>query len=136
MSHVTLLCADRPLPLQEPKTRRIRTVRDGGHTIQVEEDGFSVRPNEYYQHAVEELNFPMKGMRYELDLRAAPEDAAALRAYLEANLTPGETVELWSVWVPRYPEDGLARYRGRLPDLDREAIEPLEKWNTCITVER
>lgn len=136
MSHVTLLCADRPLPLQEPKTRRIRTVRDGGHTIQVEEDGFSVRPNEYYQHAVEELNFPMKGMRYELDLRAAPEDAAALRAYLEANLTLGETVELWSVWVPRYPEDGLTRYRGRLADLDREAIEPLEKWNTCITVER
>ena len=67
---------------------------------------------------------------------AAPEDAAALRAYLEANLTPGETVELWSVWVPRYPEDGLTRYRGRLAGLDREAIEPLEKWNTCITVER
>ena len=136
MSHVTLLCADRPLPLQEAQTRRVRTVRDGGHTVQVEEDGFSVRPNEYYDQAVEELNFHMKRTRYELDLRSTPEDAAALRAYLEANLAPGETVELWSVWVPRYPEDELTWYRGRLANLDQEAIEPLGKWNTCITVER
>ena len=136
MSHVTLLCADRPLPLQEARTRRVRTLRDGGHIVQVEEDGFSVRPNEYYDQAVEELNFPMKGTRYELDLRATREDAQLLKSYLEQNLAPGETVELWSVWVPRYPEDRLTRYQGRLADLDREAIEPLEQWNTCITVER
>ena len=94
MSHVTLLCADRPLPLYDSHTRRIRTVSNGGHTIRVEGDGFSVQANEYYQEAVEELNFPMRPCRYELDLEATEQDAALLKGYLENNLRSGEIVEL------------------------------------------
>lgn len=136
MSHVILLCTDRPVPTREARTRRVRTVRDGGRTIRVEEDGFSVQPNEYYDQAVEELNFPMKPCRYELDLRPAREDARLLKEYLEQNLAEGETAQLWSVWVPRYPEDGVSWYRGRWDDLDEEALTLLESWNVCMTVER
>ncbi len=50
-------------------------------------------------------------------------------------MAPGEQAELWSAWVPRCPEDGLARYRGRLEELDLETVELLEQWNVCITVE-
>ena len=132
MSHVILLCADRPLPLYDSHARRVRA--EGSVTL--ERDGFSVQANAYYRQAVEELDFPMKPCRYELDLRATTGDAEELHTYLEKNLCPGETVELWSVWVPRYPEDGLSRYRGRLDGLDREALAPLEGWNVCMTVER
>ena len=132
MSHVILLCADRPLPLYNSHTRRVRT--EGAVTV--ERDGFSVQANEYYRQAVEELDFPMKPCRYELDLEATDRDAGLLRAYLEGQLRPGEEAQLWSVWVPHYPEDGLSRYRGRLEELDGEALAPLEGWNVCMTVER
>ena len=89
MSHVILLCADRPLPLYDSHTRRVRA--EG--SVTVERDGFSVQANEYYRAAVEELDFPMKPCRYELD-------------------------------------------RGRLEDLDGDALAPLEGWNVCMTVER
>ena len=131
MSHVTLLCADRALPLYDSHTRRAR----GEGAVTVERDGFSVQANEYYQEAVEELNFPMRPCRYELDLRATQQDTDLLRGHLERNLAPGEQAELWSVWVPRCPEDGLTRYRGRLEELDLETVELLEQWNVCITVE-
>ena len=104
--------------------------------VTVEGDGFSVQANEYYRQAVEELDFPMKPCRYELDLEPTGQDAGLLRTYLERHLRPGEEVQLWSVWVPRYPEDGLSRYRGRLEDLDGDALAPLEGWNVCMTVER
>ena len=132
MSHVILLCADRPLPLYDPHARRVRA--EG--SVTVERDGFSVQANAYYRQAVEELDFPMKPCRYELDLEPTGQDAGLLRTYLERHLRPGEEVQLWSVWVPRYPEDGLSRYRGRLEDLDGDALAPLEGWNVCMTVER
>ncbi len=135
MSHVTLLAADKPLPLYDPGVRRIRTSGCGGRAVAVEEDGFSVQEHRYYRDAVDELGLPMKPCRYELDLRGTQEDTDLLRGYLEQNLAPGERAELWSVWVPRYPEDGLARYRGRLADLDLETVALLEQWNVCITVE-
>ena len=132
MSHVILLCADRPLPLYDSHTRRVRA--EG--SVTVERDGFSVQANEYYRAAVEELDFPMKPCRYELDLEPTDQDAGLLKRYLVRHLRPGEEVQLWSVWVPRYPEDGLSRYRGRLDGLDREALALLEGWNVCMTVER
>ena len=132
MSHVILLCADRPLPLYDPHARRVRA--EG--SVTVERDGFSVQANAYYRQAVEELDFPMKPCRYELDLEPTGQDAGLLRTYLERHLRPGEKAQLWSVWVPRYPEDGLSRYRGRLEDLDGDALAPLEGWNVCMTVER
>lgn len=132
MSHVILLCADRPLPLYDPHARRVRV--EGAVTV--EGDGFSVQANEYYRQAVEELDFPMKPCRYELDLEPTDQDAGLLKQYLEQHLRPGEEVQLWSVWVPRYPEDGLSRYRGQWEELDREALTLLEGWNVCMTVER
>ena len=132
MSHVILLCADRPLPLYDSHARRVRA--EG--SVTVERDGFSVQAHAYYRQAVEELDFPMKPCRYELDLEPTDQDAGLLKQYLEQQLRPGEIVELWSVWVPRYPEDGLSRYRGRLDGLDREALATLEGWNVCMTVER
>ena len=132
MSHVILLCADRPLPLYDPHARRVRA--EGAVTV--ERDGFSVQANAYYRQAVEELDFPMKPCRYELDLEPTDQDAGLLKQYLEQQLRPGEEVQLWSVWVPRYPEDGLSRYRGRWEELDREALTLLEGWNVCMTVER
>lgn len=135
MSHVTLLAADKPLPLYDPGVRRVRTSGRGGHAVTVEEDGFSVREHGYYRDAVDELGFSMKPCRYELDLRTTQQDTDLLRGYLERNLTPGERAELWSVWVPCYPEDGLTHYRGRLTDLDLETVALLEQWNVCITVE-
>ena len=135
MSHVVLLASDRPLPLYDPGVRRIRTSGCGGHAVTGEEDGFSVREHCYCRDAVDELGFSMKPCRYELDLRATQQDTDLLRGHLERNLAPGEQAELWSVWVPRCPEDGLARYRGRLEELDLETVELLEQWNVCITVE-
>ena len=132
MSHVILLCADRPLPLYDSGARRGRP----GGAVTVEGDGFLVQANEYYRQAVEELDFPMKPCRYELDLEPTGQDAGLLRTYLERHLRPGEEAQLWSVWVPRYPEDGLSRYRGRLEELDGDALAPLEGWNVCMTVER
>ena len=86
MSHVFLLCADRPLPLYDSHTRRVRA--EG--PVTVERDGFSVQANEYYRAAVEELDFPMKPCRYELDLEPTGQDAGLLRTYLERHLRPGE----------------------------------------------
>ena len=135
MSHVTLLASDRPLPLYDPGVRPQPTTGPRGHARTVEEDGFSVQEHRYYREAVEEMGLAMKPCRYELDFSATQQDTDLLRGYLERNLAPGEQVELWSVWVPRCPEDGLARYRGRLEELDLETVELLEQWNVCITVE-
>lgn len=136
MSAVTLLCADRPLPLYDSGVRRAETSSHGGYTVSIETNGFSVQEHTYYREAVEDLGLPMKPCRYELDLRADREDAAELRAYLEKQLRPGEAVELWNLWVG----DGLARPRrfcGRLADLDPDTITQLkERFQTCLTIER
>ena len=42
MSAVTLLCADRPLPLYESGVRRVETSSYGGYTVRIEASGFSV----------------------------------------------------------------------------------------------
>ena len=136
MSHVILLAADRPLPLYDAGICRERTSADQGYTVTMEVRGFAVRPHSYYRQAVDELGLPMKPCRYELDLEVTPEDVQVLRDYLERNLSPGEQAELWSVWVPSYPEDRLTRYRGRLEDLGLETVNLLNEWNICITVER
>ena len=76
MSAVTLLCADRPLPLYESGVRRVETSSHGGYTVRIEASGFSVGEHTYYREAVEDLCLTMKPCRYELDLRATQEDAA------------------------------------------------------------
>ena len=86
MSAVTLLCADRPLPLYESGVRRVETSSYGGYTVRIEASGFSVGEHTYYREAVEDLYLTMKPCRYQLDLRATQEDAAELRAYLAKHL--------------------------------------------------
>ena len=52
MSAVTLLCADRPLPLYESGVRRVETSSHGGYTVRIEASGFSVGEHTYYREAV------------------------------------------------------------------------------------
>ena len=136
MSAVTLLCADRPLPLYDSGIRRVETSSHGGHTVSIEPNGFSVQEHTYYREAVEDLGLELKPYQYELDLQATEGDAAELRAYLEKHLRPGEAVELWSLWVgdgPTRPH----RFGGRLADLDLDAIKQLhEQFQICLTIER
>ena len=115
MSAVTLLCADRPLPLYESGVRRVETSSYGGYTVRIEASGFSVGEHTYYREAVEDLYLTMKPCRYQLDLRATQEDAAELRAYLAKHLRPGETVELWNLWVGNDPARPR-RFSGALGD--------------------
>ena len=58
-----------------------------------------LEPLSYYRQAVEELDYPMKPFRYELSMENKENDLEHLRTCLEANFSPGETLELWSVWV-------------------------------------
>ena len=135
MSIVTLLCADRPMPLYEAQTRRTRTVQNGRHTLTVEEDGFSVQAHEYYRWAVDELGLTMKPYQYELDLRATEEDTEQLSAYLRENCRPGEQVELWNVWVGE-PPGRVIRFSGMLSEVALDTLEQLEEGDqTCLTID-
>jgi len=128
------LAADRPAPLYEAPTRRIRYTACGDRRLQVEEDGFSVQAHAYYRAAVEELGLTMRACWYELDLRATEDDLRYLRAYLKEHFTSGEEVELWGLWVGG-EERPLARYRGRLDELDLETLELLEECRqVCLTI--
>lgn len=136
MSVVTLLAADHPMPLSEAHTRRIRTVCSGRDAITVEEDGFSVQEHAYYRWAVDELGIAMKPCQYELDLRATEEDAVLLRDYLRQNGIPGETLELWQLWVGTEREK-LIQFSGSLEDLDKDTLEQMESsplGQTCISI--
>lgn len=134
MSAVTLLRADRPLSLYEFGVHRVETSSRGGYTIRIEASGFSVGEYTYYREVVEDLCLTMKPCRYGLDLRATQEDAAELRAYLAEHLRPGETVELWNLWV----RDGPARPRrfsGALGDVELDTLKQLEEnFQTCLTI--
>ena len=130
MSAVTLLCADHPLPLYRSNSRRIRSTPSGPVT----EDSFSVQTHKYYRQAVKELGLTMKSFQYELDLRATEEDAVQLRAYLEQHLHPGETAELWNLWVSDIRVRAF-RLTGPLADLDADAlVQMAEREQTCITL--
>ena len=136
MSAVNLLAADHPLPLYDPELRRIRTVKAEGGEVTVETPGFSVQPHAYYRDAVEQLGLELKPCQYEVNLCPTEEEAALLRAYLKQNCVPGETVELWYLWVGT--ESGKPRrFSGPLEDLDRAALEQLEArplGQTCLSI--
>lgn len=120
MSRVYVLAADKELPLWDAQEERTR--EQGGFSITLTQ-GFRVEELDYYRRAVEELGYPMKPFRYELSLEKEEADLRNLRAYLEANFSPGETLELWSVWLEDVNKKCSPRFRGRLADLDREALE-------------
>lgn len=136
MSVVILLTADRPLPLYDPELRRTYTSRIEGEDVTIETDGFSVQPHEYYEYAVDQLGLELKPYRYELDLYPAQEEAALLRDYLKRNCAPGDTVELWYLWVGMEAEKPV-RFSGPLEDLDVDALKQLEArplGQTCLCI--
>ena len=91
MSAVTLLCADRPLPLYESGVRRVETSSYRGYTVRIEASGFSVGEHTYYREAVEDLYLTMKPCRYQLDLRATQEDAEQALDTLQGILELGQS---------------------------------------------
>ena len=140
MSHVSLIAADKPLPLCDFREYREKT--SGKYTIGFAA-GFYVEEHLYYRDAVEELGFEMKPYRYAFDLQNCEADLRHLTDYLWENLSAGEEVELWSLWVG----DGsgrLRRYRGTLDEFDMNTLGMLfehgkvgvldEDVQTCLTV--
>ena len=125
MSYVMLVAADHPLPLYDSGIRRSSASTAGGACVQVETPGFSIQPHQYYRDAVEALGLEMKLWQYELNVEAAEAEAEQLRAYLKRSCRPGETIELWNLWVGDDREEKIARFQGRLGDLDREALAAL-----------
>lgn len=77
----------------------------------------------YYRQAVEDLGYPMRPCRYEVTLENGAKDLENLQACLRENFAPGETLELWSVWVGDVNKKSPSRFHGRLADFDREALE-------------
>ena len=135
MSAVTLLCADRPLPLYDSGIRRVETSSHGGHTVSIETNGFSVQEHTYYREAVEDLGLELKPYQYELDLRATECDVTELQTYLRENLCSGEAVEIWHLWVGDNAPTRLIRFSGALEDLDLDTLEQLEEdYQTCMTI--
>lgn len=132
MSRVYILAADKELPLcdfQGP-----RTSYSNGYAVTFDQ-GFKVEPLSYYRQAVEELGYPMKSFRYELSMENKENDLEHLRACLEANFSPGETLELWSVWVGDVNKKCPPRFRGKLEDFDMEALEQfLTARELCFTI--
>ena len=90
----------------------------------------------YYRQAVEELGYPMKSFRYGLSLDEGERDLAHLRACLEENFSQGESLELWIVWLSGdINKKCPPRFRGRLADLDMEALEQfLSAKELCFTI--
>lgn len=133
MSRVYVLAADKELPLWNAQEERAR--ESGGFSVTLTQ-GFQVEKLDYYRQAVEELGYPMKPFRYALSLEKEETDLKNLRACLEANFSPGETVELWSVWLSGdVSKKCPPRFRGALADLDMEALEQfLAAEELCFTI--
>lgn len=137
MSQVSLLAADRPMPLYASSERRTRLVSTPDGTLSVDEDGFSVAEHQYYRYAVDLLGLRLKPFQYELNLRDTPQDLRWLRTYLESSCKPGEQVELWNLWVGA--EDAPCRVLRLSGPLDAFALDTLkqlyQRYQTCITIE-
>lgn len=130
MSCVYLLAADKELPLVNCQEFRTKTV----HKVEIGmETGFKLEPHRYYRPAVDELGYPMKHYQYGLSLEADEKDLANLKQYLTEHFSPGETVELWHLWVPEYSR--LTRYHGTLSEFDMDTVRQfLDTEQVCFTV--
>ncbi len=130
MSCVYLLAADKPLPLVNCREFRTKTVRN----VQIGmETGFKLELHSYYWNSVDELGYPMKHYRYELSLEADERDLANLKQYLAEHLSPGETVELWHIWVGDYSRP--IRCHGTLSEFDMDTVRQfLDTEQICLTV--
>ena len=123
MSHVNLIAAGRELPLldhvRETKYENCRFTSANG--IRVLEHG-------YYRWAVDELGFKMKPCQYELDIVQHETDLRSLIDYLNKNFSPGEEVELWSLWVGSGGGERPVHYRGRLSEFDLDTLGMLTEY--------
>ncbi len=136
MSRVYLIAADKPLPLCDRQAERttVKLLPDlpafgdkQGVTVSFTAlRGFRVAEHTYYRHAVDILNYPIKPYQYELELELHEDDLRHLREYLSAHFAPGETVELWSIWVGIDNDGRLPpHYAGKLADFDMDTLEQL-----------
>lgn len=108
MSHVSLIAANKSLPL-------------------CEYEAFRVLPHEYYRFAVDELGLDLKPFQYELDVQLSQASLEHLLSYLRENFSPGEEAELWSLWVGTGGGTRPRRYRGSLADFDLDTLEMLQE---------
>ena len=90
MSHVSLIAADKKLPLCDRQEFRESTVNvPGGEPVTIGFTcGFMAAPHEYYRYAVDELGIEMKPFQYELSFDACQTDLDCLLAYLRENFPP------------------------------------------------
>lgn len=119
MSHVLLIAADRALPLCD--CGEFREHEAGGIAVGFP-CGFQVSEHRYYREAADMLGFVMKPFQYELSLECCRTDLDHLLDYLRENLLPGESVELWSLWVGDGGETRPIRYRGNLSGFDLDTL--------------
>ena len=127
MSRVLLIAADKPLPLCDKQTERTRTVTLSGKAFTITAmGGFSVSEHSYYRSCVDELGYPMKPYQYELSVETQNEDLADFKAYLEEQLTPGEEIELWNLWVGDEPVP-LTRLIGKWEDFDLDTLKQFDR---------
>lgn len=137
MSCVMLIAADKSLPVFHCQQSRIKAVHSGGTVISADlAAGFSIGEHVYYRAAVDELELPIKPFQYELNLEETQSDLRNLMTYLEANLSPGDCVELWRLWLSgdigqRCPP----RFQGRLADFDMDTLHQfLSMEQICLSI--
>ncbi len=110
MSRVTLIAADKELPLRD---------RESAAGLPC---GFQVAEHRYYRDAVDALGFEMKSFQYELSLENCQTDLDRLLDYLRDSFAPGEEAELWSLWVGDGGGTWPRRYRGKLSEFDLDTL--------------
>lgn len=123
MSHVNLIAADKELPLCDRQEFRESTiVVPGSEPVTIGHAcGFLVSAHEYYRGSVDVLGLEMKPFQYELGFEVCETDLNHLLAYLRDNFSPGEEVELWSLWVGG-GAGRVRRYRGKLAEFDLNTL--------------
>ena len=124
MSRVYLIAADKELPLCDKREYRESTVAvpNNEHVTIGFTCGFAVTEHSYYRDAVDGLGFEIKPFQYELTLEQCETDLNHLLTYLRENFSPGEEVELWSLWVGSGHGERPVRHRGRLSEFDLDTL--------------
>ena len=147
MSRVYLVAADKELPLCDKREIRTHIVKLPDKIIEnlknapecagkSDKDfekyrtgisigmpgGFLAAEHSYYREAVDFLDYEMKPFQYELTLEQCETDLNHLLTYLRENFSPGEEVELWSLWVGSGGGERPIHYRGRLPEFDLDTL--------------
>ena len=124
MSHVCLIAADKELPLCDKQEYRESTVTvpNNEHVTIGCTRGFAVMEHSYYRDSTDCLDYEMKPFQYELTPERCETDLNHLLTYLRENFSPGEEVELWSLWVGDGHGERPIRYRGRLSEFDLDTL--------------